>query len=137
LIEKTALTILLTLLVFTSHAGELKPFVSDGCSAFPDGTFSRHSLWLGCCTAHDFAYWQGGSYQQRERADKDLQACVAQLGEPEVALFMLAGVRLGGSPLWPTTFRWGYGWGYPRLYGPLSDAEQAQVHRLSSQIIKE
>lgn len=31
---------------------------------------------------------------------------------------MLAGVRVGGAPWWPTPFRWGYGWPWPRTcYG--------------------
>lgn len=29
---------------------------------------------------------------------------------------MLSGVRVGGSPYWPTKFRWGYGWSYPHGY---------------------
>jgi hypothetical protein len=40
---------------------------------------------------------------------------------------MLAGVRVGGTPFLPTTFRWGYGWPYPKLYGELSENELEQV----------
>ena len=40
---------------------------------------------------------------------------------------MLAGVRVGGSPFFPTTFRWGYGWEYPRFYGELSDEELDKI----------
>jgi hypothetical protein len=40
---------------------------------------------------------------------------------------MLAGVRVGGSPFWPTQFRWGYGWPYPHFYRELTEAEKAQV----------
>jgi len=43
-----------------SNADELKPFTSDGCSDFPDGTLTQKDLWLECCTAHDFTYWKGG-----------------------------------------------------------------------------
>ncbi|MBW8192870.1 hypothetical protein K0504_17670 [Neiella marina] len=108
-------------------AGELRPFTSDGCSAFPDGNLAHNELWLNCCFAHDLAYWQGGTYEAREQADLDLQACVAAVGEPEIAALMLAGVRVGGSPYLPTSFRWGYGWPYPRWYGELTDAELEQV----------
>lgn len=111
------------------QADTLKPFSSDGCSAFPDGTFEQNQLWLRCCTAHDYAYWQGGTYQQRVDADKALRRCVAAVGEEEIALLMLAGVRVGGSPFFPTTFRWGYGWSYPRFYGELSEEELEQVQR--------
>jgi len=40
---------------------------------------------------------------------------------------MLAGVRVGGSPYYPTPYRWGYGWPYARGYKALSDEEKAQV----------
>jgi hypothetical protein len=121
------------LLAVNVFAGELKPFSSDGCSAFPDGTFTQNELWLACCTAHDYAYWQGGTYQERKEADIALQNCVAQVGEKEIALLMLAGVRVGGTPFLPTTFRWGYGWPYPRLYGQLSAEEREQVNNASQQ----
>ena len=111
-------------------ASELKPFVSDGCSAFPDGTLEQNELWLSCCERHDYDYWKGGTYRQRLESDRALEACVADLGEPEIALLMLAGVRAGGSPFFPTRFRWGYGWPYPRFYREFSDSELRQVHQM-------
>lgn len=119
------------LLSGTSLADSLKPFSSDGCSAFPDGTVKQNELWLSCCQKHDFDYWKGGSYQERLASDNALEACVAGVGEPEIALLMLAGVRVGGSPFWPTRFRWGYGWPYPKLYGPLTASELEQVEKLT------
>ncbi len=112
---------------------EIAPFTSDGCSSFPEGTFEQKQLWLKCCTKHDFAYWQGGTYKQRLEADKALQRCVAAVGEEEIAILMLAGVRVGGSPYWPTEFRWGYGWPWPKDYGPLTEKEQSAV---AEQILK-
>ncbi|GGA69753.1 hypothetical protein GCM10011369_09260 [Neiella marina] len=109
--------------------GELKPFVSDGCSAFPDGTLEQNELWLSCCVAHDFAYWKGGTYSERENADLALKECVASVGEEEIAVLMLAGVRVGGSPFFPTTFRWGYGWPYPKFYGELTAEEVKQINQ--------
>jgi len=120
----------LLLLAALAHGDELKPFTTDGCSAFPEGTWSQNQLWLQCCTNHDLAYWQGGTYEQRVAADSTLRECVAAVGEPQIAALMLAGVRVGGAPWWPTSFRWGYGWPYPRGYGELSADEQAQVARL-------
>ena len=118
--------------VFVSaYANTLQPFQSDGCSAFPDGTMAQQKLWLKCCQQHDLAYWQGGTEKQRQQADKALQQCVAQTGEEEVALIMLAGVRVGGSPHLPTPFRWGYGWPYPRPYGELTEEEKKQVQALT------
>lgn len=109
---------------------ELVPFTSDGCSSFPDGTLKQRELWLSCCVAHDKAYWMGGTYDERLAADKELEACVEKVGEPEIAKLMLAGVRVGGSPYWPTSFRWGYGWDYTRGYDPLTKAEQVQAAKL-------
>lgn len=99
-----------------SYTETIKPFTSDGCSKFPDGTLQQETLWLSCCTEHDKAYWQGGSYQQRLDADLELRQCVSRVGEPTIAKLMLLGVRVGGSPYFPTSFRWGYGWSYPHGY---------------------
>ena len=112
-----------------ASAGDLKPFTTDGCSMFPDGTVEQQDLWLDCCIAHDLAYWMGGTSDEREKADRDLRDCVAKAGESKIAELMLAGVRVGGTPYLPTTFRWGYGWPWPRGYGELSDAEWEQVKR--------
>lgn len=125
------LIILIGIVTFSSYAGELKPFTTDGCSAFPDGTLNQKKLWLKCCTQHDFDYWQGGTYQQRVLSDQALKSCVANVGQPEIAALMLAGVRVGGTPYLPTPFRWGYGWPYPKFYGPLTALEQKQVSALT------
>lgn len=122
--------ILLPLLLATPASGmELAPFTTDGCSAFPDGTLEQQSLWVECCIRHDLAYWKGGTYTQRLAADEALQACVADVGEPEIAAVMLAGVRVGGSPFYPTTYRWGYGWPWPRGYRALTTDERSEVQR--------
>lgn len=125
----------LLLLLAMQPAGaeeDLAPFTSDGCSAFPDGTIEQNRLWLDCCTAHDRVYWKGGTYRQRLESDQALQECVADVGEPAIALLMLAGVRVGGSPFFPTEFRWGYGWPYPRGYKPLTADELNQVEELQA-----
>ena len=123
------------LLVSTSAWGApLKPFTTDGCSAFPEGTLEQQELWMPCCVEHDRAYWLGGSYQQRLDADEALKECVNRVGEPEIALLMLTGVRVGGSPYWITEYRWGYGWPYwdgfwPRGYKALEGEELEQALR--------
>lgn len=116
-----------------ANAGELKPFSSDGCSVFPDGTREQRQLWLQCCTAHDKSYWRGGTAAERQQADEELRVCVAGVGAPAIAALMLTGVRVGGSPYFPTRFRWGYGWPYPRGYGALTAEELEQVRLLSGQ----
>lgn len=107
----------------------IRPFTTDGCSDFPDGTPTHKTLWRACCVAHDKAYWQGGTYDERRKADKELRRCVAHVGEPGIAALMLAGVRVGGSPYWPTRFRWGYGWPWPRSYGAPTPAERDQIQK--------
>lgn len=129
MIRRSLFAMLTLFLSAPAEADDLKPFTSDGCSSFPDGTPSQQGLWLQCCTAHDHAYWKGGTYQQRVDADLELRSCVAKVDEPEIAAVMLIGVRVGGSPIFPTRFRWGYGWTWPRWYGPLSEEEQQQVEQ--------
>ncbi len=128
---KLTLIIMLTAHTFIASADTLKPFTSDGCSSFPDGTFKQKNLWLSCCQQHDLAYWQGGTYQERLQSDFALKTCVSNVGEPQIAALMLAGVRVGGTPFLPTKFRWGYGWSYPRFYSKLTKSELEQVSLLT------
>jgi hypothetical protein len=105
----------------------LKAFVTDGCSDFPEGTARHKNLWRKCCIAHDLKYWAGGTYDERLQADIELRACVKSVGEPAIAELMLAGVRVGGSPWWPSSFRWGYGWPYTHGYRALTPEEKELV----------
>lgn len=122
-----ALVLLISALTASAQAAELDMFSTDGCSAFPDGTPAQKQLWQACCVAHDLAYWAGGSYADRQAADEAMQECVADVEAPEVAKLMWVGVRLGGSPFFPTSYRWGYGWRYVRGYKPLDEAEKQQI----------
>lgn len=128
MIRKTLLLIFCLLFpVGSCLADAIAPFTSDGCSSFPNGTLAERSLWLDCCVVHDKSYWQGGTEQQRLLADLTLKECVTSVGKPNIAKLMLSGVRVGGSPYWPTSYRWGYGWKFPRKYSELSSNEKAQV----------
>lgn len=129
-LKSIACALSLSFLCAFTTADTLRPFTSDGCSYFPDGTFEQGELWLSCCQQHDFLYWQGGTYQQRLAADQALQICVAETGESTIATLMLAGVRMGGVPWIPTSFRWGYGWPRMRSYAALSVSQQRQVEYL-------
>ncbi|MDP5238689.1 hypothetical protein Q9Q94_04070 [Uliginosibacterium sp. 31-16] len=128
------LAVLLLAVWASAHAEAPAPFSTDGCSEFPDGTPSQKTLWRDCCVAHDLAYWAGGSYAERMTADRELERCVGAVGEPAIAALMLAGVRVGGSPFWPTRFRWGYGWPWGRGYKALSHEERKQVEALSPKL---
>jgi hypothetical protein len=105
----------------------LKPFATDGCSLYPDGTSEYRDLWLHCCRRHDRKYWLGGTRAERLKADIELRDCVAAVGQPRIAERMLRGVRAGGTPYLPTRFRWGYGWRYLRGYKPLTDSEKKLI----------
>jgi hypothetical protein len=120
----------------TAHAadfGELKPFTSDGCSLFPDGTPEHPKLWKKCCVVHDIAYWAGGTRDERRQADLELRDCVAATGHPSIAELMYLGVRGGGTGRTPTPFRWGYGWTKLRSYSSLTPEELRQVRGLIPQ----
>lgn len=118
-----------------SQANELKPFTTDGCSLWIDGTIENPNLWRHCCVAHDLDYWQGGSEEQRKQSDENIQACVKDSQGSGMANYIYSNVRWGGSPYWMSTYRWGYGWDYldgswPRGYKAPTPEEQAQIDRL-------
>jgi len=121
----------ITLLILSTQcvlAEGLDDFSSDGCSQFPDGNFTQKNLWCDCCITHDIAYWQGGNRKQKKQADQALRACVLNKTDSLLlANTMYYGVTLGGSPVFPTWYRWGYGWRYGRGFQSLNVYEQQQV----------
>lgn len=127
------LAVLLGLLLTASLAAcagprRLRAFATDGCSAFPDQGLGQPTGWRECCVLHDLAYWRGGTWTERREADLALDRCVARLtGSAALAGGMYAGVRVGGSALWPTAFRWGYGWLRDRPYAGLTSLEARLV----------
>jgi hypothetical protein len=86
----------------------MKPFHFDGCSMYPDKDLKS------CCYAHDIKYWKGGTKEQRKEADKELRACAIKKGHPIQAKIVFVGTRVGGHPLLPFPFRWGFGHTYPK-----------------------
>ena len=93
------------------------PFTTDGCSGgIYRSIFRADPPWLDCCVDHDKFYHMGGTRRQRRAADVELMVCVARNGHPIVAFIMWLGVRVGGHPLLPLPWRWGYGWKYPHFY---------------------
>lgn len=120
----------MTLLLISSqiNAETISDFKSDGCSHFPDGTLKQEALWCECCIAHDIAYWQGGTLKQKQAADQTLRDCVShKTNNPLLADTMYYGVTLGGLPVYPVWYRWGFGWSYGRGFKPLSQTEQQQI----------
>lgn len=115
---------------FKPGISEISPFRSDGCSLFPEGTLIDKGLWEECCIEHDIAYWQGGTAAERREADERLRDCIeAKTSDAILAKVMYDAVRAGGSPMFPTWYRWAYGWPMGRQYRPLSEEERRQVTR--------
>ena len=56
---------------------------------------------------------------------------VSEAGQPELGKLMRTGAGAGGTPYLPTRFRWGFGWRWPRGYGPLSDEEKTLAEEAS------
>ncbi len=107
----------------------IKPFSSDGCSLFPDRSLMDSTDWCNCCFEHDIRYWQGGTERERAQADSIFKQCILEkTGKIKLAELMYRGVRLGGSPYFPTWYRWGYGWNYNRGYKALNKSEKKEVY---------
>ena len=112
----------------------LADFKSDGCSLFVDGTFKDRELWKECCVKHDIAYWKGGTADERKAADLKFRECIRKTtGDEALALLMYEAVRVGGSPHFPTWYRWGYGWPKGRGYKALTELEKTVVQRKLSE----
>lgn len=96
------------------------PFTTDGCSGGLSFAwrllFRMPPPWEKCCVAHDRVYWRGGTAAERRAADRAFLACVRKKRHPVWGLLLWAAVRVGGHPLLPLPWRWGYGWKYPRPY---------------------
>jgi hypothetical protein len=95
-------------------------FTTDGCSGGMTALWRllwrRDPPWNGACVEHDKAYWAGGSITDRRVADRNLMSAVTLNGHPLFAFAMWCAVRIGGHPLLPMSWRWGYGFKYPRGY---------------------
>ena len=120
---------LLSLIFFSINSyaleNKLLPFTTDGCSKVPDASLTD------CCKVHDLAYWKGGTEAERLESDELLSQCVKEKINPFFGSMFYWGVRVGGTPLLSTSFRWGYGWVYKRDYSPLTENEKKQVLKLN------
>lgn len=92
-------------------------FKSDGCSGGMSRlwpiVFGSSPPWEGCCITHDYAYWKGGTREDRRVADAALFDCVAKSSHPVWAWLMWAAVRVFGHPFFSFKWRWGFGSGAP------------------------
>lgn len=94
-----------------ANATEIRPFVTDGCTDYRDGTHENPTLWRSCCIQHDLDLWAGGREDERTGDDLDLRDCVAATGATVQARIIYLGVRLGSySPRKIRGMQWGNAW---------------------------
>lgn len=107
----------------------LRPFTSDGCPHLAEAiSYPQEDQWRLCCVEHDKAYWKGGSQDQRQKADLDLQSCITERGSPEAARLVYYAVR--SSQKWTPTLPWGYGWVLPRNTAIHSNEELLEIKKM-------
>lgn len=84
----------------------------DGCSGYMSAIwkwlFKHPPPWEQDCDEHDQWYAKGGTALDRETADQILMAAVTIRGYPVWGFLMWAAVRIGGHPLFPFSWRWGF-----------------------------
>lgn len=92
-------------------SADIRGFIYDGCTFFPEGTPNNPKLWDECCLEHDLYLWAGGTRPAHDRADLRLRDCVTEKGAPRIAKLMYAGVRAGRhSPIRLKGKHWGNAW---------------------------
>lgn len=88
----------------------INPFVSDGCTLWPDVTDGKDIY--PACFLHDLKYWAGYPGEDVERliADAELMIDVANIrNSTKMAEIMFHGVRVGGTEKLKQHFSWGFG----------------------------
>ena len=110
-------------------AFEIRPFSTDFCTNFPEGTRARPDLWKDCCLIHDLYFWAGGSLTDRNAADVKLRLCVEKTGATATARIMYWAVRAGSlSPIKYPDKRWGNGWEGRKIHLPLTYDEMDRIN---------
>lgn len=127
------LTFLLSVPVYSQEQTvELKPFVSDYCSAWPDGKKEDPTQWADCCFTHDMHYWIGGTEEEKKESDKGLKQCVKLSGASLNSFIMYIGVRIGGKP-GDADWAWGFGYGSAYEYRKVPAEELIKARALLEQ----
>lgn len=95
----------------TTEQAALRPFVTDYCTGFPEGTRNHPELWKHCCVEHDLHFWAGGCRVARRQSDRRIYECIRDSGAPGIARLMYLGIRLGSiSPIKIKKKKWGNAW---------------------------
>jgi hypothetical protein len=110
-----------------SYANHLKPFVTDYCTLFLDGTSEQPDLWKHCCLEHDIHYWYGGSDENLDKADLNLQSCVDKVAGSSWAKLIYLGVRAGHYSPIKNKHKWSWGWETKRGNTKLDESEKSYI----------
>lgn len=115
------------------------PFTSNGCSGFREGKF------FGCCFVHDFAFWSGGTRDERRQADRALRQCLIDVTHgnlydrivADIGYLLMVMERVPGEVI---PDGWGRGWPnterrkYDSLTPQMAGAVAAERRRLCRQL---
>jgi len=108
----------------------LKPFETDYCTNFPEGTKQEPERWKDCCLYHDLYFWAGGTKQERKKADSDLRDCIHKTGAHRIAQLVYLGVRAGYySPIKYAQKKWSNGWDYQNSYRALTPQDIIEIEK--------
>lgn len=123
------LTLLFSLISLSINASELKlkPFETDGCTMFVDGTKSEPKLWRHCCVEHDLRYWFGGSTTDMDETDLRLRSCVEKAAGDYWAAVIYRGVRAGHYSPIKNKYFWSWAWSVKRENVKLTTDESTYV----------
>jgi hypothetical protein len=110
----------------------MRPFSTDGCTMYGEGTCRKPYAWVHCCIQHDYKYWHGGTLEEKQEADQELSRCVGESGFTDHGFLMLLGINLFASH----TDRWGSGWHQNPGYRALTGEEIEEYQKISPDSIQ-
>ena len=110
-----------------SNGIELKPFKSDYCTMFFEGTWRRPGLWKDCCFDHDLRYWFGGTKSNQKKSDYVLKKCVRKKAGSFWANIIYLGVRAGHFSPVKNKHKWGWGWKNSIGFRSLNEQEKKYI----------
>jgi hypothetical protein len=112
----------------TAATVPLRPFATDYCTAYIEGTREHPNLWKHCCEEHDLYFWAGGSLDDRKASDLRLKSCVEKTGATVHAILIYTAVSIGGaSPIRFKTKEWGNAWENRSRYITLNESETSSI----------
>lgn len=77
----------------------------------------KQEPWYDACVEHDWAYYKGGTEEDRKKADLELRRSIEATGHPIWGFFIYWAVRIFGSSHWPNALKWGFRYNWYTDYG--------------------